>query len=67
LSGSAKTEPAAPGVPVISTTPKVDVEAGEGYSVLQKGLFFAVILGCVVAYVKMSNKRTKRFAEKSMA
>lgn len=67
LSAPAKTETAAPAVPVIPTTPKVDVEAGEGYSLVQKALFFAVILGCVVAYMKMSNKRTRRFTDKSMA
>lgn len=71
VSAPAKTTEAAPVVPVvpvIPTTPKEDAEAAEGYSVLQKGLFFTVIMGCVVAYLKMTNKNVKRrFTEKSMA
>lgn len=63
-------EAVAPVVPVIPSTPIIDAEdaeAEEGYSVLQKGVFFAFIIGCVVVYVRMSSKRTKRFTEKSMA
>jgi hypothetical protein len=37
------------------------------YTLLQKGLFLAVILGCVAAYMKMGNKKANRFTEKSMA
>ncbi len=64
----AKTEAAAPVVPVIPSTPEInaDADAAEGYSILQKGVFFAFIMGVFVVYLRMSNKKSKRFMEKSM-
>jgi len=47
--------------------PVSDVVAKEGFTLLQKGLFFMVILGCVAVYLRMGNKKGKRFQEKSMA
>lgn len=48
--------------------PVSDVVAKEGFSLLQKGLFFMVILGCVAAYLRNGGgKKEKRFQEKSMA
>jgi len=41
------------------------VSSSEGFSVLQKGLLLAVILGCVAIYVCMSGKKKGRFSEKS--
>jgi hypothetical protein len=32
----------------------------EGYSVMQKGLLFAVVLGCVAVYIRMNNRKGKR-------
>jgi len=47
--------------------PVSDVIAAEGFTLLQKGLFLAVILGCVAVYMRMGSKKEKRFQEKSMA
>ncbi|KAM0147453.1 hypothetical protein ACHAQE_010141 [Botrytis cinerea] len=52
-------------IPVVGTPPKTETEefgyADEaGYTLLQKGLFLAVILGCVAFYVRM-NRRNKKF------
>jgi hypothetical protein len=48
--------------------PVKDAVTAEGFTLLQKGLFFAVILGCVAVYLRMSgSKKEKRFQEKSMA
>jgi len=52
---------------VVSPVDATDFSAAEGFTILQKGLFFAVILGCVAAYLKMGSKKQKRFQEKSMA
>ena len=38
----------------------------EGYSVLQKGLFFVVILSCVALYIRTTGKKAKRFPGKNM-
>lgn len=38
----------------------------EGYSAMQKGLFFVVILSCVALYVRVTSKKAKRYPEKSM-
>jgi len=51
--------------PVLVLDPEYDNSA-VGYSLLQKGFFFAAILGCIVVYLRMSNKKHKRFSEKSM-
>jgi len=62
------TSPSAPTngqTPVVVETPEVDATV-EGYSVLQKALGFAVILGCIGGYLRMSNKKNKRFLEKSL-
>jgi hypothetical protein len=59
--------PAPTKIPTI-VEPVSDVVAKEGFSLLQKGLFFMVILGCVAAYLRMGkSKKEKRFQEKSMA
>ena len=54
-------------VPVVIVAPNTEVSSAEGYTILQKGLFLAVILGCVAVYLRMNHKRDKRFMEKSMA
>jgi hypothetical protein len=54
-------------VPVVIMAPNTEASSVEGYSILQKGLFLAVILGCVAGYLRMNQKRDKRFMEKSMA
>jgi hypothetical protein len=56
----------------VSTPPKIvepveGEDAETGYSVLQKGLFFMVILGCVGVYMRMGNKKTRRYQDKDMA
>jgi hypothetical protein len=53
-------------VPTI-VEPVSDVVVKESFTLLQKGLFFMVILGCVAAYMRMGSKKEKRFQEKSMA
>jgi len=70
--------PAIPSTPTTSTIappstskPSTHVESeydnlSEGYSVLQKGLFFFAILGCIVVYLRMNKKKDKRYREKSM-
>lgn len=42
-------------------------EAAEGFSWAQKGLFFGVIVGVVVTYLRMNRQKSKRYPEKSMA
>lgn len=60
-------------LPIVTSIPTIvkpvsDVVARESWSLLQKGLFFFAILGCVYAYLRMKgNKKEKRFEEKSMA
>jgi hypothetical protein len=51
--------------PVVA--PVSDVVAAEGFTILQKGFFFGVILGCVAVYMRMNKQKEKRFEEKSMA
>jgi len=41
--------------------------AEEGYNVLEKALFLAVVLGCVAVYIRVNHKQNKRLPEKSMA
>ena len=53
-------------IPVVGS-PITDDVASESYSMLQKGLFFAVILGCVAFYLRINNKRGKRYEDKSNA
>ena len=69
VAAPAKTEAAAPVVPVIPSTPEIDTEGGakEEYSILQKGVFFAFIMGVFGVYLRLSSKKSKRFTEKSMA
>jgi len=55
-----------PTVPVVGSPITNDV-AEESYSILQKGLFLAVILGCVAVYLRMNNKKGKKYVEKSLA
>jgi len=55
-------------VPVVPV-PDTDAETESAeWSVLQKGLFLMVILGCVAVWMKVgNNKKAKRYPEKSMA
>jgi len=54
-------------LPTVGHSPITDHTAEEGYTLLQKGLFLAVILGFVAVYLKMSSKKSRgRFSEKSM-
>ncbi|KAH6673026.1 peptidyl-prolyl cis-trans isomeras-like protein B [Halenospora varia] len=65
---SSSAAPAATAViPVVGGTSEIELTSDEGFSVLQKALFLAVILGCVAAYLRMTNKKNKRYTEKSMA
>jgi hypothetical protein len=53
-------------IPVVGS-PITDDISTEGFTILQKGLFLAIILGCVAGYMRFNNKRARRFDEKSMA
>lgn len=64
--GGMSTPTSIPVIPVVGT-PEVDFSDQEGYSLLQKSLFLAAILGCVAIYLKMNNKKGRRYQEKSMA
>ncbi|KAG9239984.1 cyclophilin-like domain-containing protein [Calycina marina] len=53
--------------PTIPATTPAIVNTSEEYSVLQKALFFAVILGCIGFYLRMGGKKnSKRFPQKSL-
>jgi hypothetical protein len=55
-------------LPTVGESPITDHTAEESFTLLQKGLFLAVILGCVAVYLRMSSKRGQgRYREKSMA
>jgi hypothetical protein len=55
-------------LPTVGQSPIYDHTAEEGYTLIQKGLFFAVILGCFAVYLRMSSKKGQgRYREKSMA
>lgn len=60
----------APVAPVVTAVPAaaaaVDAMGTQGLTVLQKGLFLAVILGCLAVFVRM-NRKSNRGYEKSMA
>ena len=61
----AKSDP--PKTPEISAADKTKLNnLAESYNVLQKGLFLVVILACVALYIRMRNKKAKRFPVKSM-
>lgn len=53
-------------IPVVGSA-DLDTTSEEGFSILQKGLFFAVIVGCVVVYSRMNSKKGRHYSEKSMA
>ena len=68
-----ETETAAPAstttiatIPVVGEA-EIDTTQVEGFSVVQKGLFLAVILGCVAVYIRMNSKKGRKYTEKSMA
>lgn len=63
---SAPTKTAAMVTPPASA-PVEEFEAEAEFTLFQKGLFFAVIVGCVVVYMRMSKNKARRFSEKSMA
>jgi len=46
---------------------QTESESADGFTWLQKGLFFAVIVGIVVAYLRMNKRKGSRYTEKSMA
>jgi len=50
-----------------TTVPVEEFESAAEFSLLQKGLFFAVIVGCIVVYMRMTNRKGRRFQEKSLA
>jgi len=53
-------------IPVVGSA-ELDTTSEESFSILQKGLFLAVILGCVAVYIRMNSKKgSKRYTEKSM-
>jgi hypothetical protein len=57
-------------LPTVGESPIHDHTAEEGFTLMQKGLFFAVILGCVVIYLRVSSRRgqqQERYREKSLA
>jgi len=63
IAAPATTATAAPAVVI----PATDATSSEGFTLLQKGLFLAVILGCVAVYLRMGNKKHNRYDEKNMA
>jgi len=58
-------------VPAISTPAPVVIAyvsaASEGYNILEKALFLAVVLGCVAVYIRVNHKQNKTSSEKGMA
>jgi len=62
---SSTSEPPSTPKPPAAVVPEEETSS-EGFTILQKGLFFAVILGCIAAYLRMSNKKNTRYREKSM-
>lgn len=52
---------------VPTTVPVEEFESAAEFSLLQKGLFFAVIVGCIVVYMRMTSRKGRRFQEKSLA
>ncbi|EKD16123.1 uncharacterized protein L3040_007787 [Drepanopeziza brunnea f. sp. 'multigermtubi'] len=67
-SSSAAADKTSDGVPVVPSTPETEDAVGEsGYSLLQMGFFLAVIVACVLVWMRVNGKRTKRYGEKSMA
>lgn len=40
--------------------------SSEGYSLLQKGLFFAFIMGCILVYLRMNGKKERYRRDKSL-
>jgi len=51
---------------LVDASPDTTLEI-EGFSWLQKGLFFLVVFACVFAYLRVNTKKDKRYLEKSMA
>ncbi|RDW67649.1 peptidyl-prolyl cis-trans isomerase-2 [Coleophoma cylindrospora] len=44
-----------------------ELDSEDGFSIMQKGLFFAVIVGCFAMYMKINGRKNKRYNDKSMA
>jgi len=40
--------------------------SAEVWHLLRKGVFFAIILGCIVVYLRISKKKDKRYHKKGM-
>jgi len=57
-------------IPTSTSKPPVPVPAydnsAEGWHVLRKGLFLAVILGCIAIHLRISKKKDRRYHKKSM-
>lgn len=51
--------------PAVIADLEEDVTTTEEFSVLEKGFFFAAIIGCVALYMKMKNRKNKRYLSKS--
>ncbi|PQE26049.1 peptidyl-prolyl cis-trans isomerase B protein [Rutstroemia sp. NJR-2017a BBW] len=51
-------------IPVVGTPKEEEHESAEalaGYTLMQKGLFLGVILGCVAIYVRINNRKTIKY------
>jgi len=51
-------------IPVVGTPKEEEHESAEavaGYTLMQKGLFLGVILGCVAIYVRVNNRTTIKY------
>jgi len=66
LAGSITAPPFSAQKPPVFTE-EMDPTAEAQFSLMQKGLFFVVILGCVVVFIRLTSRKEKRLAEKSMA
>jgi len=53
--------------PIIVAALEESATDAEIYSVVEKALFFAAVLGCVGVYMRMNSKKDKKFGEKSIA
>jgi hypothetical protein len=54
-----------PVLPVVGSPIDSDRATAEGFSVLQIGVFVAVVFGCVAGYRRISRKLSEKFREKS--
>jgi len=59
------TAPATATAVIADPEAKSDDVAAEGFAIFGKGLFLAVLLGCVVVYIRMNNRKGRRFSPRS--